>query len=65
VDKEYGLRWREADRSGHLVTREKFFRTDEARSKFADLVAESSRFICFVAWCESLGRNVTIPASEV
>lgn len=50
---EYGLRWQEWRlRTNELVTKERFFKTDAARAKFADAVSERDNFHGFVAWSE-------------
>jgi hypothetical protein len=49
----YGLRWREAAGSEQrLVVKEKFFKTDRARSKFADRLSDKDGFIEVLAWCD-------------
>lgn len=49
---EYGVRWREWSRGGQLVTKERFFKTDTARSKFATKTSEKDAFHEFLAWSD-------------
>jgi hypothetical protein len=42
--KEWGLRWKEWNAKGQLVTKEKFFATDEARTKFIEKVEQNDNF---------------------
>ena len=41
---EWGLRWKEWNAKGQLVTKEKFFATDEARTKFIEKLEQKDNF---------------------
>ncbi len=47
---EYGMWWVEVGANEIEVLRTQWFRTDEARHHFANLVAERPTFVRFVAW---------------
>jgi hypothetical protein len=49
---EYGIRWTEVARTGHLISKEKIFRTRTARDHYANLIAEKTGFIRFDAWLD-------------
>lgn len=49
---EYGLRWSEWGRDSRPHTKEKWFKTAEAREAFANKVAEKDSFHEFVAWSD-------------
>ena len=49
---DYGVRWRESNRSGRIVTKEKFFSDDRARQRFTDRLEKSDNFIEFVGWSD-------------
>lgn len=50
---EYGVRWRQAaGRGGNIATKEKFFKTEEQREKFANKLEEQDGFIEFLAWSQ-------------
>ena len=47
---EYGVRWMEFTRDNRIITKEKLFRTEVARERFAALIAEQAKFWKFVSW---------------
>jgi hypothetical protein len=50
---DYGLRWREfTGRDARLTTKEKWFKSAEARQRFAGKVSEKGGFHEFLAWCD-------------
>ncbi len=51
MNKEYGVRYTLAvGRDMRVVTKEKFFKTSDARRKFCEKLEQSGSFIEFIAW---------------
>jgi len=51
---EYGLRWREFGKrsSAGLLTREKYFKTPEARGLYAERLIDRDGFVEFLEWTD-------------
>ena len=47
---EYGIRWVEFNKRNEMVTKEKIFKTEKARNRFADKVVEKDNFYQIDAW---------------
>jgi hypothetical protein len=50
---EFGIRWTYFDRNSRTVTKERFFRTERARDRFADKVMAEDNFFRIEAFCDS------------
>ncbi len=51
---KYGIRWMEFNKKDQAVTKEKFFKTEAARKKFADKLVEKDNFWQILAYCNGL-----------
>lgn len=52
----YGLRWLQVTgRHGNVVTKEKFFKTEAARARFAEKLEEKDGFIELLAFSQPRG----------
>lgn len=47
---DYGIRWKEFDRNGRQITKEKYFSNDAALKKFTAKLMEKDNFCCIDAW---------------
>ena len=47
-----GLRWSAFGKDNRITHKEKWFRTEQAREAFANLVAERADFHQIEAWCD-------------
>lgn len=47
---KYGIRWSEFNRRDELVCKEKFFKSDEARNRFADKLEGKDNFNAIEAY---------------
>jgi len=52
MENDYGLRWQEFDKNDRLITKDKFFKSDEARRKFAEKLETKGNFNTIIAWSD-------------
>jgi hypothetical protein len=50
--KEYGLRWREFNKKGEQQFKERWFKSNNARSNFLNRIEERDGFWQVVAFCD-------------
>lgn len=49
---DYGVRWVETDKNDRLVKKEKFFKTEKLRDKFAAELEAKDNFVEIDAWTD-------------
>jgi hypothetical protein len=54
MEKNYGIRFIQYEgKDGHLVTKEKWFQTELARTKFIDLLGDYGKLHEILAYCDN------------
>lgn len=51
MQKEYGVKWIEANASGQLAGKTKFFSSEKQRERFVEKLVEKDGFIEIDSWC--------------
>jgi len=52
----YGVKWTEFNKRDQLVTKRKFFATEEARERFSEKLSEKENFNSFEAWVNDIAE---------